>query len=97
MPNEYQIRQLLLLKKVIQNYNQNKNFNNLISDIESLIDLLVDLDETWEEEVRTLWFDLEMISAMKYSTQDLYLTNKEVIEINTILSNLNKLIDEKLI
>jgi len=96
MPNEYQIRQLSLLKKIIQNYNQNKSLNNLISDIESLIDLLVGLDEAWEEKVRTLWFDLEIIYSMKHSTQSLVLTNEEISEINTILNNLSKLIDEKL-
>ncbi|XVN40329.1 MAG: hypothetical protein RCO49_05700 [Rickettsia endosymbiont of Argas persicus] len=71
MLDEYELRQLLLFKQIISQYKNNEiNLNSLISRIEELLDLFEEIDSAWHEKVKCLWFDIEIINAMKLIDQE---------------------------
>ena len=99
--SDYQIRQLLLLEKIIIRYHDNNVvFINLINQIEALIDLLEDIDQVWYEQIKSLWFELEVIYAMKSANVEdggtPYFDKKELKDIDTIFTKLQNLIEVKI-
>lgn len=96
MNDSYELRQLLLFKQIISKYNNNQvSLNSLISRIEELLDVLQEIDSTLHEEVKSLWFDIEIINSIKLADQEI-LNLEDNKEINTILISIENLVDEKL-
>ena len=98
---DYQIRQILLLHEIILNYkDRDVVFINLINQIAALIDLLEDMDKDWYEQVKSLWFVLEIKYAMKCAEvkklTHYNFDQNELKEIDNVFVNLKELVESKL-
>jgi hypothetical protein len=107
--NDYQSRQILVLKQKIIEYELKRlALPYLINDIEDLIDLLADdrdwdekIDKDWIKKIDRLLFELEIIYATNI-TEDGYkrylmLTEKDQEEIDAILAEMKKMVNEQLL
>ncbi len=62
--NEYDIRQLKLMKKKIEYFKDRKIYlSDLIHDLEGLLNVMEDVKISWEEEFRANWLELEIVFA----------------------------------
>ncbi|MGX6960779.1 MAG: hypothetical protein ACIPMY_06210 [Rickettsia endosymbiont of Pentastiridius leporinus] len=96
MIDSYELRQLLLLQQITSKYiNNHISLNIFIAKIEELLDLLEEFDDIWHENIKALWFDLEVINSIKLVNQEQF-TQNDLQKINNITSSIEKLINEKL-
>jgi RNAse (barnase) inhibitor barstar len=93
----YQLRQLVLLKKTLINYESNNiSLNTLIDNIEILVNYLENLDSLWYEQMKSLWLDLEIIYAIRDSESRKDLNDVEIKKIVDTISALRQLVDDKI-
>jgi hypothetical protein len=106
--NAYQARQLFLLKNRINKYEIKEiSLKVLCADIEFLLNVLEDdkdwpekVDKDWIEQMRSLNITMDLLNTN--IDEDGYyvyvrLTEKDIEEINSILNEMKKLIDEQLL
>ncbi len=106
--NQYHFRQVMLLKNLIERYIKSLiELKDFIFDVCSLIDLLEEdkdwIDEfgsDWTIEIRTLCLDLEIIFATNIIEDKnktyLILDDESKDEINKIIFEIKKFVDEKI-
>jgi hypothetical protein len=85
--SDYDIRQIFLLKTLLEIYIKNNNCNKrsdvykLIRDIKALLKLMNSFGEDWCDDMRSLWFDLEIAYAISDSEgRDFVVDEKKEIE-----------------
>ena len=106
--NDYHLRQLLLLKNLINRYEQEEILlPYFITDIKTLIDLLEE-DKDWVEafgiewtvNMRTIWFELEIIYAINITEDGQYrhlkLSEENLKKINAIIVQLKELVEQQI-
>ena len=97
--NDYDIRQIFLLKKLLKIYIGNNNNHKrdyvykIIHDIKALLKLINNLDEDWCDEFRSFWFDLEINYAISDS-EDRDFTEDEKKEIEESVIKMKEMIDD---
>lgn len=91
--NEYDIRQLKLMLKIIKRYESGEmNIAYLIDDIDSLLNVLEAVDESWIKQARGYWWDLEQIYAVALDRKYKQLSEKNINDILESLDCLRKMI-----
>ncbi|WP_297119869.1 hypothetical protein [uncultured Enterobacter sp.] len=89
--NEYDRRQLSLMKETLNSYLTNKiSFKKLIDNLEGLLYILQDIDIAWKNEFHEQWFVLEQVYAVALFRDEIIEPNDPDIE--SAIKHLEKLL-----
>ncbi len=89
--NEYDKRQLSLMKETLNSYLTNKiSLKKLIDDLEGLLYILEDIDIDWKNEFHEQWFVLEQVFAVALFRDEIIEPNDP--DIDSAITNLEKLL-----
>lgn len=95
--NEYDLRQLKLMKKKIEYFKDHKIYlSDLIGDLAGLLNVMEDIKISWEEEFRANWLDLEIVFACCLDAGKDRLDEADEKIISEALENLLTLIESEL-
>lgn len=84
--------QIILIKRILKKYKENnKELEKLIEELERALCILQNFNQQLEEEMKSLWFELEIVNSIKLSENRVEFTNKELVEINNIIDKMDKL------
>lgn len=98
MVSEYNKRQLnLMLEKILMYRKNSIELLYLIGDLEALLEVLEDIDLSWKEEFRSIWWDLEYRYAIAIDENKQVLSVDEESEILGALNELEGHINQLLI
>ena len=94
--NYYYINKIFLIQAAIRDYKNNLiNLQNLITKIEELLDLLENYDALWCQEIKSLWFSLEIKYAMVLSENRSNFSTQEEQEIEKVVDEISQIIEKK--
>ncbi len=89
--NEYDKRQLSLMKETLNSYLTNKiSLKKLIDDLEGLLYILEDIDIDWKNEFHEQWFVLEQVFAVALFRDEIIEPNDP--DIDSAITHLEKLL-----
>jgi hypothetical protein len=96
--SEYDIRQIFLLRKLLEIYISYKTDNKkiylckLIKDVEALLQLISNLEQNWFDDMASMWFDLEIVYAISAS-ENREFTKNETQEIEDTVIKMKEMVD----
>ena len=99
MINEFNIKQLLLMKNRILMFEQTVlNLDSLLSLTKSLEEILNSLnDNQLKQELTTEWWELELISSVMMDREIEIISEESRNNISCTLKNMKKMIDEAIL